>query len=130
MSRRQNPLPPLSDVQLELMSVLWKSGEATVADVLESLRSRRSVSRNTVQTMLVRLERKGWLAHRDDGGTFIYRPRVPREVVQDDVLTRVVETIFDGSAAGILTALLQNRSLSKDEANTIRRMIKDAEERR
>jgi len=127
---RRKSLPSLSDVQLELMNVLWKAGEASVAEVVDALRPRRAVSRNTVQTMLVRLERKGWLTHRDDGGTFIYTPTVPRGVVQDDVLARVVETVFDGSAAGILMTLLQNRSLSKDEANKIRRMIKDAEERR
>lgn len=129
MSRRKL-LPPLSDVQLELMNVLWKAGEASVSEVVETLRPRRALTRNTVQTMLMRLERKGWLSHRDEGGTFIYMPTVPREVVQDDVLARVVETVFDGSAAGILMTLLQNRSLSKDEANKIRRMIKDAEERR
>ncbi|MGC1276275.1 MAG: BlaI/MecI/CopY family transcriptional regulator [Planctomycetaceae bacterium] len=127
---RRKSLPPLSEAQLELMNVLWKSGDGSVADVVEALRQRRTVSRNTIQTMLNRLERKGWLTHRDDGGTFVYKPAVPREHVQGDVLKRVVETVFDGSAAGILTALLHDRTLSKAEAVQIRRMIRDAEERR
>ena len=127
---RRKSLPPLSEAQLEMMNVLWKGGEGSVADVVETLRLRRTVSRNTIQTMLTRLERKGWLTHRDDGGTFVYKPAVPREDVQDDVLKRVVETVFDGSAAGILTALLHDRTLSKAEADQIRRMIRDAEERR
>jgi hypothetical protein len=36
--------------------------------------------------------------------------------------------VFDGSAAGIVMALLQNRSLTRGEAARIRRMIKEAEE--
>ena len=111
------------------MNILWRSGGGTVADVLSQVRERRPVSRNTIQTMLSRLDEKGWLKHRDEGGAFFYSPAVPREEVQDQVLGRVVDTVFDGSAAGIVMALLQNRSLTRTEAACIRRLIKEAEER-
>ena len=120
-------LPPLSEAQLEIMNVLWEFPGATVAQVLEQLQARRPLSRNTVQTMLSRLDEKGWVTHADDGGTFRYTSAVPREKVQSQVLERVVNTVFDGSAAGILMTLLQNRSLTKEEAARIRRMIKEAE---
>jgi predicted transcriptional regulator len=123
-------LPALSEAQLEIMNVLWRAGAGTVADVLEALRQVRPVSRNTVQTMLSRLEAKGWLAHREEAGAFVYVPAVPRDEVQQEVLGRVVDTVFDGSAAGIVMTLLQDRSLTREEAARIRRMIRDAEERR
>ncbi|WP_435008443.1 BlaI/MecI/CopY family transcriptional regulator [Tundrisphaera lichenicola] len=122
--------PPLSEAQLELMKILWESGGGTVADVLERVQLRRPVGRTTVQTMLSRLADKGWLVQRDEGGAFVYTPAVPREEVQDQVLRQFVDTMFDGSAAGILMALLRDRSLSREEAARIRRMIKDAEDRR
>jgi predicted transcriptional regulator len=128
MARRRQP-PPLSGAQLEIMNILWRAGGGRVADVLEALRLRRSVSRNTVQTVLSRLEEKGWLTHRDEGGAFFYVPTIPRDEVQQEVLRRVVDTVFDGSAAGIVMALLQKSALTRDEAARIRRMIKDAEER-
>jgi predicted transcriptional regulator len=67
--------------------------------------------------------------HREEGGTFFYSPAVPREKAQGQVLGRIVDTVFDGSAAGIVMALLENRSLTRAEAACIRRMIKEAEER-
>jgi len=127
----QRSRPPLSEAQLELMNILWQLGEGTVADVLEQVRLRREISRNTVQTMLSRLLEKGWLTHREAvGGAFVYAPTVPREQVQRQVLSKVVDTVFNGSASGILMALLRDRSLSRKEADEIRRMIKDAEDRR
>ena len=126
----QNSKPPLAEAQLEIMNILWRSGGGTVADVLAQIREHRLVSRNTIQTMLSRLDEKGWLTHRDEGGTFFYSPAVPREEVQGQVLGRVVDTVFDGSAAGIVMTLLQNRSLTRTEAARIRRMIKEAEDRK
>ena len=54
-------LPPLSEAQLEIMNGVWDHGEVTVAEVGKVLAGRRSVARNTVQTVLTRLEDKGWL---------------------------------------------------------------------
>jgi BlaI family transcriptional regulator, penicillinase repressor len=125
----RKPPPPLAEAQLEIMNILWRSGEGTVADVLALVRLRRPVSRNTVQTTLSRLDEKGWLKHREEGGTFFYFPAVPREEAQVQALGRIVDTVFDGSVAGIVMALLENRSLTRAEAARIRRMIKEAEER-
>ena len=59
--------PPLSEAQLEIMNVVWDRGEATVAEVWKALAARRKVARNTVQTMIARLEERGWLKRRGDG---------------------------------------------------------------
>ena len=60
-------LPPLSEAQLEIMNVVWDRGEVTVAQVWKILSTRRKVARNTVQTMLARLEEKGWLRCDSEG---------------------------------------------------------------
>jgi BlaI family transcriptional regulator, penicillinase repressor len=123
-------LPVLSEAQLEIMTILWRAGGGTVADVLEQIRQSRAVSRNTVQTMLSRLEQRGCLKHHDEDGAFFYMPAIARDEVQHQVLGRVVDTVFDGSAAGIVMALFRDRSLTREEAARIRQMIKQAEERR
>lgn len=128
MQKKRFP-PPLSEAQLEIMNIVWHAGECSVADVLERLCQGRLVTRNTVQTMLSRLDEKGWLAHRDNGGTFIYTARIPRKQVQQQRLDQVVDSVFDGSAAGILMALLKDRSLTTQEATRIRRLIDRAEGR-
>jgi predicted transcriptional regulator len=102
------------------MNVVWDAGACTVADVWQALAARRRVARNTVQTMLVRLEEKGWLTHREAGGAFVYSAAVPREQAQQRSVERMLDTVFRGSAEGLVLTLLQSRGLSKDEAARIR----------
>ena len=58
---------PLTAAQREIMEIVWARGEVTVAGVREALSAKRDVARNTVQTMMVRLEDRGWLTHREAG---------------------------------------------------------------
>jgi predicted transcriptional regulator len=119
--------PPLSEAQLEIMNVVWDRGEVTVADVWKAVASRRKVSRNTVLTMLTRLEEKGWLSRDEEGHAFRYRATVPREVTLGRMIGRLVDTAFGGSAEGLVMALLHGRGVSREEARRIRTMISRAE---
>ena len=120
--------PPLSDGQVEMMNVIWDRGEVTVGEVWETLSGRRGVSRNTVQTTMTRLEEKGWLKHRTVGQTFIYQAAQPRSSALGQMVARLVDNAFDGSAEGLVMALLQGRGVSASEARRIQKMIKDARE--
>jgi BlaI family transcriptional regulator, penicillinase repressor len=121
------PLAPLSEAQLEIMNVVWDRGEVTVADVWKALASRRKVARNTVLTMIVRLEERGWLRRDDAGHAHRYRAASPREATLGSVVRRLVDTAFGGSAEGLVMALLHGRGVSEEEARRIRAMIEKAE---
>jgi len=121
-----NELPALSEVQWEIMNVIWERSECSVAEVWKVLNSRRGVSRNTVHTLIVRLEEKGWLTHREGSGGFSYIPTVSREESQQSSVQRLIETVFDGSPEGLLLTLLNGGTLSKAEANRIRQLISSA----
>ncbi len=123
-------LPPLSEAQLEIMHVVWDRHEATVADVWQALSAQRAVARNTVQTMMTRLEEKGWLRHRADGQTFYYRAACPRQATLGHVVGCLVDTAFAGSAEGLVLALLQSRGISPEEAERISALIQNAEKRK
>src|SRR4051794_12234251 len=116
MAKQTDP-PPLSEGQMAIMNVVWHSadrGGVTVGEVWETLAARRQVARNTVQTLLTRLEEKGWLTHRVEGAAFRYLPRRPRETTLRQVVRRLVDTAFVGSAEGLVMALLQGRGVSRD----------------
>lgn len=123
------PLPALSEAQLEIMGVVWSRGEATVAEVWAALRGRRGVARNTVQTLMARLEERGWLLRRDEGRGVRYRAARPREATLGAMVRRLVDTAFEGSAEGLVLALLDGRGVSEAEAGRIRAMIDRAEGR-
>ena len=65
---------------MEIMEVVWELGKASVFEVRDELSKRRQVARNTVRTMMERLEEKGWLTHRVIGRTYFYSALVPRDV--------------------------------------------------
>ena len=87
----------------------------------------RPLARNTVQTMLVRLEEKGWLKHREQGRTFVYSANRPRTLSLGAKVSQMVDRLFAGSPEEMVTALLEYRGLSADEAERIRAMIEAAE---
>jgi len=118
---------PLSDAQREIMEIIWDQTEATVSEVRELLLEKREVARNTVQTVMVRLEEKGWLKHRISGRTFVYSANVPRRKSLGAKVSQMVDRMFAGSPEELMTALLEYRGLSSDEAKRIRMMIDEAE---
>ncbi len=127
---RNKELPTLSETQLEIMNVVWDREKCSVADVWKILNDRRGVTRNTVHTLIVRLEEKGWLVHREEGNAFLYAATVSREEAQQRCVQRIIETVFDGSAEGLVLTLLNGDMVSKTEAERIRGMIAQAKRRK
>ena len=123
---KTNPAP-LSAAQMEMMEVVWDRGEATVGEIWKILSERRTIARNTVQTTVVRLEQRGWLRHREDGGAFIYAAAHPRRAAVKGLVTRLADTAFEGSISGLVMALLENHKLSPDEAARLRELIDRSE---
>jgi BlaI family penicillinase repressor len=119
---------PLTEAQREIMEVFWERGEATVSEVREAL-AHRDLARNTVQTTIVRLEERGWLKHRELGRTFVYSANVPRSASLGAKVSQMVDRLFAGAPEELVTALIEYRGLTSDEAARIRSMINDAEQR-
>ncbi|MDP1562170.1 MAG: BlaI/MecI/CopY family transcriptional regulator [Pirellulaceae bacterium] len=122
----EDDLPPLSDVQHEIMTVVWDRGKCSAADVWKVLEQRRGVSRNTVHTLLVRLEDKGWLTRTVADGGVLFSAAVSRSATQQQCVRRLIDTVFDGSAEGLVLALLNQGTVSAEESARIRELIKQA----
>jgi predicted transcriptional regulator len=123
-------LPPLSEAQLEIVNIVWDRGRATVGEIWKTLAERRPVARNTVSTLVTRLEEKGWLRHQVEGGTFLYSATQPREKVLSRMVHRLVDAAFQGSAEGLVLTLLEDGRLSAEEAARIKAMLEKAERER
>jgi predicted transcriptional regulator len=126
MAKPKRELPALSPAQLEIMHVVWDAKEVTVTDVWTVLSQRRQVARNTVLTLMDRLEKKGWLTRRADGQRHYYAAAAPRATTLGNVVQRLVDAAFAGSAE----ALLEGRGVSEEEARRIRQLIDNAQSRR
>ncbi len=118
---------PLTDVELEIMHVVWELGEATVRQVHEVLASRRPVAYTTVMTMLGLLAKKGHLKREESGRAFVYRPAHPKGRVVSRMLDDFVTRVFRGSARPLVLALLKEKKLSRRDLDEIARLAEEAE---
>ena len=130
MTKKKPELPPLTERQLEIMEVVWESGEASVFEVREALSEHRDVARTTVRTLMERLEASGWLTHRVVGRTCFYTASVPREATVGQKVLDVVDRVCGGSPEQLMSALLEYRGLKKDEIDRIEAMLEEARKQR
>lgn len=119
-------LPALSETQMEIMREVWAGGEVTVTQVCEALNRQRPLARNTVHTLMDRLARRGWLQRRLVGQSHYYSARSPRSATLGDLVSRIIDKAFGGSAEELVVALLHGRRLTEEEANRISKLIETA----
>ena len=110
-----------TDRELDVMAVLWERGSATVTEVRERLQD--DLAYTTVLTVLRTLEEKGHVAHRGDGKAHRYFPLVERRVAGRSALTRLIDTVFNGSPELLLTQLVTERELSEEQLKRLRRLM-------
>jgi BlaI family transcriptional regulator, penicillinase repressor len=125
----KKPLPPLADLspaQREIMEIVWERGSITARELKLLLSQKRSWSRNTVRTLLERMEQKGWLTHRAEGRTFLYSAAYPRPATIGQTVVNVVDRVCGGSPEVLLSALLDYRGLTPGELARIRSMLENA----
>ena len=112
-----------TDRELDVMSVLWDIGPATVADVRERIAD--ELAYTTVLTVLRTLEQKGYVGHTGEGRAHRYRPLVKRAAAGRSALRRLVDKVFDGSPELLLTQLVSDRNLGDEELRRLRKLLAD-----
>lgn len=117
---------PLSERQREIMEVVWNNGEVSVFEVRAILAEQGDIARNTVRTLMERMENKGWLSHRVIGRTYFYSALVPRELSLGRRVLEIVDKSCGGAPEKLMAALLEHRGLTNEEAERIRAMLDDA----
>ncbi len=130
MAKKRRLLPELSPAQHEIMDCIWQHGELSVSGVRAILKPRRNVARNTVRTLLERMEEKGWLKHREEGRTYLYSAAQPQQATVGEKIVDVVERVCGGSPETLMAALINFRGLTKDELGRIRQMLDQAQLRK
>ena len=114
----------LTEQELEIMKVVWRSESVTVRDVYEDLLERRKVAYTTVMTMMRILEDKGYLSRESDAKASVYRPTKPKETVVGGMVSDFLNRVFEGSAKPLLLHLVDNREISAKEVDEIAKLLK------
>src|SRR3989449_9495865 len=112
-----------TDRELDVMSVLWDLGDATVAEVRAQLADKLAYT--TVLTVLRTLEQKGYVGHTGEGRAHRYRPLVKRAAAGRSALRRLVDKVFDGSPELLMTQLVSDKNLSDAELRRLPQLLVD-----
>ena len=113
MAVNTNPIPDLSRRERQILDVLFRRKEATALEIQAELAGAPSYS--TVRALLRILEDKGHVRHREDGPRYVYLPVVAPADASRSALRHVLDTFFEGSAAGAMAALLGDNGAAVTE---------------
>jgi predicted transcriptional regulator len=120
----------LTELQVDILKVLWARRQATVTDVQAALRPRRKLAHTTVATLLARMERKGVVAHDVDGREYVYRPTVDESRVRRSVaaeITDLAERLFAGDVVALVNQLLSEQDVKANDLKRVRELIEKRE---
>lgn len=111
----------LTNRELDVMSILWRRGSATVSEVLDGLEE--DLAYTTVLTVMRTLEAKGHVRHEADGKAFRYYPLVEPADGGKRTLRRLLDKVYDGSRELLVANLLADEDVSDAELRRIRRLL-------
>ena len=115
-------LPALSPSETEILRFLWQLNKATVQEVCDKLPNERKIAYATVQTLLRRLEKKGYVKHRIRGKAHVFSPAVKREAVIKRSVGDFLQRLFGGDPIPLMQYLAEHGKLDADDIEKLKQL--------
>ncbi|GBF34843.1 beta-lactamase repressor [Desulfocucumis palustris] len=111
----------LFDSELKVMDVLWKEGDMTAKKISDILKERVGWNMNTTYTLIKRCIAKGAIERGEPN--FLCHALIPKEQVQEQETTELINKVFDGSADLLFASLLNRKNLSAGEIERLKKIV-------
>ena len=121
MATANNTKP--TESELEILQIMWEKGECTVRDVHEILEKNKDAGYTTTLKLMQIMHEKGLVSRDTSSKTHIYKPLVNQQKTQQHLVNKMIDNVFNGSAARLVMQALGNRSASKDEIDSIKKYL-------
>ena len=121
MARKK--LSSLTDLEIDIMNVVWRLRRATVRQIVDALRIQRPLAYTTVQTVLTILTQKGVVQYTREGRAYVYSAIVQPEGVRQETIKAVVDKLFAGSSQSLVLHLIESDTLTAEEAESLRNLL-------
>ena len=108
----------LTKAEEQIMLILWEMEEALVKDVIEKIPEPKPAY-NTVSTVIRVLETKGFVDHKAIGNTYIYFPIIKEADYKRFALDKVMNNYFENSYESLVSFLVKDKNMSKNELDEI-----------
>ena len=117
-----------TESELEILQILWKCGASSVRFVNDELNKNKQVGYTTSLKIMQIMADKNLVSRIKDGRTHIYSAAIEQKDTQNQLLKKLVDGVFAGSAKNLVMQALGNHEASKSELEEIRKFINDLEE--
>ncbi|MBN1343017.1 MAG: BlaI/MecI/CopY family transcriptional regulator [Phycisphaerae bacterium] len=121
MARPASKYP--TQLELEILKILWRDGPANVRAVRDALAVSRDLAFTSVTTTMNIMTKKGFLRRSKDGPTWVYHPCVTQRATSRRMLGDLVDRLFDGSTALAMTNLLETSDINREELEKLQAML-------
>jgi BlaI family transcriptional regulator, penicillinase repressor len=118
--------PRPSELELQILSILWRRGPLPIRVIREALPDGKSRAYTTVLTLVQILEKKGFVGHTVQGQAHVYHPLVARRQVLRPLMRELLRNVFGGRPAEAVQCLLDSTQLDEEELLEIREAIQNA----
>jgi BlaI family penicillinase repressor len=115
-------LPALSPSETEILRLVWQLDKATVQDVCDKLPAKRKIAYATVQTLLRRLEKKGYLKHHIRGKAHVFFAAVKSENVIKRSVNDFLDRLFGGDPIPLMQYLAEHGKIDADDIEKLKRL--------
>lgn len=114
-----------TDSELEILQILWQKRECTVREVNEILSEERGeeVGYTTTLKLMQIMHEKGMVERDTSSRTHVYKALMNPERTRNNILNKVIDTVFNGSASQLVMQALSNRKSSKEEIEQIKNYL-------
>src|SRR5215475_3875233 len=116
------PVP--TDLELELLKIIWERKEATVREVFQELSKHRKIAYTTVLTMMGVLENKGHLRKFPGDRAYVYRPVEAKDKVVERMVDEFVKRVFNGSFKPLLVHLVEDPKMPEEDLREIEKLVR------
>jgi len=114
-----------SDLEMQILSVLWNRGDSTAREVLEAMPDGKKRAYTSILSVMQVMEKKGLLKHTNRGVAHVYRPAVNKRKIIQPFMRKVLNEIFGGKPSAMMQALLTETAVSDSELAQIHKLLQD-----
>lgn len=115
----------ITEGEMEILQVLWKTGPSTVREVHELLAVAKPTGYTTTLKLMQIMAEKGILLRDDSQRAHIYRPVFAKAEAQRSMLRQLMDRLFDGSGAQLAMQALTEKPATAEERKAIRKLIEE-----
>ncbi len=122
------PIKP-TESELEILAILWERGASTVREIHEILEQQKEAGYTTTLKLMQIMHEKGLVTRDASAKTHIYEAAVDRELTQRQLLNKMIDTVFKGSASQLVMQALGHHHSSPEELDMIRQYLNEMEKK-